>query len=75
MYKKILILIISIICLSCKFDQNGDECNSSVNISNLSFNVQNDNLLRYDINYQLFDTVQSFIKFWKANNPDKAEFI
>jgi len=75
MFNKAIILVISLISFSCNFGQKKQGCHSSVNVSNVSFNVKPNNVLRYDVSYQLSDTIQSFIKFWEKKNPDIVNFI
>lgn len=75
MHKNILTLIASILLVGCSLDSNESECKSTSEVLGISLERQSDNVLRYDISYQLSDSVESYIKFWAKNDPSNAKFI
>lgn len=75
MYRNILSLFFLIVLFGCNFESKNNECNTSGDISSFSFKRQIDNVLRYDVTYQLSDSVASFIKFWEKDNPEIIKYI
>lgn len=75
MYRIILIVIFSLALFGCDVEPKNKQCATSSQISQVSFKRQMDNVLRYDISYQLSDSLESFIKFWETDNPSNSKFI